>query len=68
MRCFFIIQKKRKKNNRNALVGSALCLTSSTLAKIYLAGWPCDQVCPLYDQEQEIAAHLCLDCVFAQEV
>ena len=30
--------------------------------------WPCDSNCPLCDQEPETAPHLCVHCVFAQEV
>lgn len=39
-----------------------------TADKLIKRAWPCDPVCPLCDQEQETAAHLCLDCVLAQEV
>ena len=30
--------------------------------------WPCNQLCPLCDQELETAVHLCLTCSFAKEV
>lgn len=30
--------------------------------------WPCNPICSLCDQEQETGEHLCLHCVFAQEV
>ena len=39
-----------------------------TADKLIKRAWPCDPNCPLCDQEAETAAHLCLDCVFAQEV
>jgi len=39
-----------------------------TADKLIKRAWPCDPNCPLCDQEPETAAHLCLHCVFAQEV
>ena len=36
--------------------------------KLIKRAWPCDPTCSLCDQEQETTAHLCLHCVFAQEV
>ncbi|PVH31679.1 hypothetical protein PAHAL_9G208900 [Panicum hallii] len=39
-----------------------------TADKLIARNWPCDPVCPLCDQEQQTAEHLCLHCVFAREV
>jgi hypothetical protein len=39
-----------------------------TADKLLARNWPCNSVCPLCDQEAETAEHLCLQCVFAQEV
>ena len=39
-----------------------------TADKLIKGAWPCDPNCPFCDQEPETAAHLCLHCVFAQEV
>jgi len=36
-----------------------------TADKLIKRAWLCDPNCPLCDQEAEIAAHLCLDSVFA---
>jgi hypothetical protein len=39
-----------------------------TADKLIARNRPCDPMCSLCDQEQETAEHLCLHCVFAQEV
>jgi hypothetical protein len=39
-----------------------------TADKLLARNWPCNPMCPLCDQEDETARHLCLQCVFAQEV
>jgi hypothetical protein len=39
-----------------------------TADKLLARGWPCQPNCSLCDQEEETAEHLCLPCVFAQEV
>jgi hypothetical protein len=39
-----------------------------TADKLILRNWPCNPICPLCDQEPEHADHLCLKCVFSQEV
>jgi hypothetical protein len=36
--------------------------------KLLSRNWPCLPICQLCDQELETAEHLCLHCVFAQEV
>jgi hypothetical protein len=39
-----------------------------TADKLMARNWPCNPNCVLCDQELETANHLCLQCVFAQEV
>jgi hypothetical protein len=39
-----------------------------TVDKLQARNWPCNPTCPLCDQAPETADHLCLQCVFAQEV
>jgi hypothetical protein len=39
-----------------------------TADKLLARNWPCDPICQLCDQELESAEHLCLQCVYAQEV
>jgi hypothetical protein len=39
-----------------------------TADKLLARSWPCQPVCSLCDQEFESADHLCLQCVYAQEV
>ncbi|CAN6171901.1 unnamed protein product [Urochloa humidicola] len=39
-----------------------------TADKLIARHWPCDPICTLCDQEQETAAHICLHCVYAQQV
>jgi mannosylglycoprotein endo-beta-mannosidase len=35
---------------------------------LIIRNWPCDPICKLCDQEPETAEHICLKCVYAQEV
>jgi hypothetical protein len=39
-----------------------------TIDRLVERSWPCDPICPLCDHEQETVEHLCLACVFSQEV
>jgi hypothetical protein len=39
-----------------------------TADRLLARSWPCDPICSLCDQAFESAAHLCLHCVYAQEV
>jgi len=39
-----------------------------TADKLIKRNWPCNPICPLCDQLEETAEHMCLHCVFAQEV
>jgi hypothetical protein len=39
-----------------------------TADKLLARNWPCNPMCPLCDQENETTDHLCLHCIFAQEV
>jgi hypothetical protein len=39
-----------------------------TADKLLARNWPRNPMCPLCDQEDETAGHLCLQCVFAREV
>lgn len=39
-----------------------------TADKLLARNWPCNPICPLCDQVEETAAHICLHCVFAQKV
>lgn len=39
-----------------------------TTDKLIARNRPCELTCPLCDQEEETSEHICLRCVFAQEV
>lgn len=39
-----------------------------TADKLLVRNWPCNPICPLCDQHQESALHLCLNCVYSREV
>jgi hypothetical protein len=39
-----------------------------TADKLQVRNWPSDPICRLCDQELETAQHLCLNCVYAQEL
>jgi hypothetical protein len=39
-----------------------------TADRLQARNWSCDPICRLCDQELETAQHLCLHCVYAQEV
>lgn len=39
-----------------------------TADQLLARNWTCNPICPLCDQVQESAQHLCLSCVYAQEV
>jgi hypothetical protein len=39
-----------------------------TTNKLITRSWPCNPTCLLCDQELESANHLCLQCVFSQQV
>lgn len=39
-----------------------------TADKLVIRSWSCNPICPLCDQVPESAVHLCLHCVFAQEL
>ena len=39
-----------------------------TADKLIKRNWQCNPTCPLCDQAPETAQHLCLNCVYAQEV
>jgi hypothetical protein len=39
-----------------------------TADKLLARNWPCDPICQLCDHELESAEHLCLQCVYAQQV
>lgn len=39
-----------------------------TTDKLQARNWPCNPDCPLCDQAPQTADHLCLQCVFAQEI
>lgn len=46
------------------LVQSKILIVDKMLAR----NWQCNTVCPLCDQEFEMAPHLCLQCSYAREV
>jgi len=39
-----------------------------TADKLLARNWPCNPICTLCNQEQELALHLILHCTFAQQV
>jgi hypothetical protein len=54
---------------KHRLFGWLLVQNKILTADCLLArNWPCDPVCSLCDQEFETAAHICLQCVYAQQV
>jgi hypothetical protein len=39
-----------------------------TADKLLKRNWPCNPLCPLCNEQEETAEHMCLHCVFSQEV